>query len=334
MYKKLFIFPLIALVFCVKAQVLHNPSDIQRIMEKSQKSYILDSTLIDVRIPNYVTISINIPDIPPNFSSNKAAKYHKKAVQAQQKKNYKKAIHYYKKLIAIDSVSIQWQRALADIYWETNSYAEGLASFIKLSEAYPHDALWYHKLSHAYRQNQQFPKAIYYSVLAHLYNRNDLILQANMENMLALDNHIYQAWRLFPIYEISATADSTKINIQYDKNPWAAYAACKAVWQYEPNYKINMQLLSDNTLDVIEEKECLYNALINYVQNNEENAYPELDALANALELQLVSPYVWYEKLLKEKPELIFTLTPSELEDLVRYIKLIRCEQVLFDKRE
>ena len=114
----------------------------------------------------------------------------------------------------------------------------------------------------------------------------DLTLQANKK--------IHAKWEMQFSYCIAKREDKTFIS--FKSQPWRTYAICKSVWQEDDQHKSKMSTISDQPSWLVEEKECLLNALVSYLRHEENNPqFHGLKELSKALDSNYVNDFIHYE---------------------------------------
>jgi len=104
----------------------------------------------------------------------------------------------------------------------------------------------------------------------------------------------YLDWSLNFSYCITNRED--KIYISFKSQPWKTYAICKSVWLGEETHRGKMATISDQPSFLVEEKECLLNALVEYLRSEVDN--PDnigLKYLGTAIDNDYIKEYITYE---------------------------------------
>lgn len=183
--------------------------------------------------------------------------------------NFDEALYYKLLLPSKKTIDFEDEFLLAKSYFETKNY--------KLA------------LEHAFNAKLTLP----YS------NQSDLALKITMiEDLLAQSliakRQQYSDWALQFAYCI--TNRDNKTYISFKSEPWKTYAVCKSVWQEDEDHKKKMATVSDQAPWLVEEKECLLNALVAYMHHEENN--PEfigISHLADALNNNYIKEFIQYE---------------------------------------
>ncbi|MEM1321782.1 MAG: hypothetical protein AAGG75_16100 [Bacteroidota bacterium] len=337
MLKSPFLFILILISGAVAAQQLHTPSEIAQLLEKSSIPYAFDTStfqpvkevfpILEDRY-NSVPLSEGIYLQPTDIivTDKTARKYQKKANNFLAKKNYLKAIPLYLDLLELHPEHTELKMALARLYTLAHDCPQAMHWYKQVITVLPKDISAHVEMAQLCMQCQEGELAIEYITRAHLFNRNDSRLVAMMSDVYLQQGLSYHNWKLQPLYSITTMVDKT-VRIQAAPGPWQAYASCKALWQYEPNYRQNMRHMSQSPVGLIEEKECLLNALISYTQlESGQAAFPELALLGRVLTERVVDDYIFYEITSRRQPELLRELSEEQLQKMIRYIRDYRVE--------
>lgn len=332
----IFLFSSIGTSSIIIAQSLHMPAEIQQLMANSTFSYQLDSTIkhIVLEKEKFPIIEKGWQVITTNEgiqlkqsliqTDETSEKYRKKAKDYLENKKYSKAIKLYNKALAHQPDNIELMKSLGKAYQANKKEQTAIGWYIKVIEQNHVDFEAHLQLAICFDLDNRMDLALKHITLAHIFNRNDLDILQILQKIYAKSGLTYEQWTLEPQYQIQKTIDG-KILIQYQEKPWCAYASCKAVWENEANYRKEMEQMSASSASIIQEKECLFNALIEYerLESGKEN-FPALANLALALLNKKVNNYVLYEILSKRDPLLIYSLNNSQLEELIHYLLTIR----------
>ena len=313
----------------LSAQFLHDPTEINRIMENSKIQYVLDSLPFQTENKIYPLVEKDwmavttangiILEKQDSTLSENAEKFYQKGMKAYQKANYEKAISFYKKALVDHPTSAKLMKRIGRSYDARNNNKAAMNWYQQVIDRNFIDFEAHFLIAYSYQQNNNQDKAIYHITLAHLLNRNNkAILKALKEIYLSFGIE-YDEWILAPVYKISKTGNKVQISAQ--EIPWRSYANCKAIWQYEPDYRDKMKSLSKEKDSIIEEKECLLNALIAFEKKgiNKSN-YPALKTLSKILAQRKVNNYLLYEVNALLYPTELIKLPKEKLENLIEYI--------------
>ncbi len=328
---RLIIFLNILLFFCydaAKAQFLHTPKEINHIIETSTVTYQTDSILpaqplvpypvLSSKYEHLLTANTTLADTIQTTSKRK--KYLKKANNSFFNGNYQQAIEFYKKFGVVNHHQEIVVR-MAYAYQQLRLPDEAISLYEYLLSDTLRDAFIHFQLACCYRMTRNFRKACQQITLAHLYNRNH---PAYLDSLVSLYRHCDWTFRKMdftPLYELHRNPDST-VYIRAATTPWLAFASCKAVWAFEPGYFEKMKFLSNAQPDIIETKECLFNALAAYeeLEPSKKADYPGLSTLSSALPDKRIDDFILYEITSRQQPEILHHLPANRFLELVDYL--------------
>lgn len=302
------------------AQSLSTPADLDQIIAKSKIKYLVAEKYKPVDNKEYPLIQ-RVSNTAFETEKENLEKNFKRAQKAIERKDFSKAEVYLTRASSVDITNQVIKQSLAGVYVENEKYEMALKLYRQILAQNPFDYELHQQIALCYQKVNRTQEAIHHITVAHIYNRNHAEIIATMKSIYLENGYIFQNWSLEPKYSISANEDSTTIHIAYKEEPWGAYAKCKAIWDFEEDYNNKMHYLSDQALHIVEEKECLLNAIISYELVDNKEHYPELAALGKSLKMKLVDEYIFYEKILRENPELILNFEQEEVNRLLNYIK-------------
>ncbi len=343
-YTKNNVFKAFLVLFCcgfivqLPGQSLHTPAEMSQLIEKSAIKFLLD-TLNQPIIPKNdpvmdqgwyaIRSSKGIQlDQPLILTNKKALKYQSKANKCLKRMQLGKAKKYFKAALKESPNSIVLLKQLASTYIEAGDDESAETTLLKALDINPIDFQAHELLADIYRVEKN-NKTIKHISFAHLLNRNDENLINKLQEIYKENRLVYEKWRLTPQYEVKKIQKEL-VSIRSNGSPWMAYGSCKAIWKYENGYKEKMEHLASVDIEMVEEKECLLNALINYegLENGKEK-YPALKALGLALENQYIDDYILYEKIAVEDPSIMSKLSVEQLEKIIVYLTDIRAKELL-----
>ncbi len=334
--KIIFFFISLGFSCAIVAQSLHMPAEIEELMKTSSITYKVDlvSKTLDLEEENYPLVEKGWYAIANEEgiqlqkliiqTKEETKKYRKKGEDYLKKQKYSKAIKFFKKALDLNPANNEILKALGKSYLGEDKDQLAIECFQKViaQNAVDFDAHLY--LAQTFELKNQVDSAIQHISWAHLYNRNDPKIIEELKRIYEKRGLEYDLWTLQPIYKIEKTAPAV-VEIQYQENPWRAYASCKAVWEYEADYREEMNQMSAASTEVIQEKECLFNALIEYERLDQgKEKYPDLASLSLALINKNVNEYVLYEILSRKDPLLLYGLTKERQEKLMNYLMTTR----------
>ncbi|MFK7773491.1 MAG: tetratricopeptide repeat protein [Saprospiraceae bacterium] len=320
--------------FGINAQHLHTPQEVEQYMKKSTIQYQMDSLSVELEAVFFPLIEKGsflektkngVQIRKKEFLLHKKSKrFYKKAEKAISKNKLEKAIKYYTKAIEAQPDQLQLINEFANFYWENGDMENVVFWARKGIELNPVDFEAHARLALALQNLGKKTEALEHIILAHLYNRNHPKIIEIMPSIFKENGLNYQDYIFQPEYKIEKLA-SNQVSIQANLEPWKSYAACKALWQNEENYRTEMSYLSKKDITSIEQKECLLNALIGYGKMGKgKEKFSIFDILEKSLQYRMIDDFIFYEIKLRQDPTLIYFLPKEKKDRIVRYLKTIR----------
>ena len=315
------------------AQHLHTPSELFALMEKSSIQYEEDSlfhisaTVASAKIQegwqrNGTTGELQAPssDFETSVDSgkyqNKADKYFSKSQFSKAAANYSNAIEENKGKINADL-----QKKLCRTFLQIEKTLDAGEALIPLMETHQPDFGLHLLLAQIYQQSQQKDLAIKHITLAHLLNRNELKLLERLEQIYEENGLHFHKWNFDPQYQVRPNKKGGVL-VAYRDSPWRAYGVCRAVWENEPEYAERMGRISTEPQKMIEQKECLLNALIAFEKPGiDQNQFPEFQCLAKALPNNDLNSFILYEIDARQNPMLLCQMETAELMNILDFVK-------------
>lgn len=332
--KSLFTLIFMIILTAVVAQQLHMPDEIEQYMKKSAIQYEMDSLTNPIQSNSLPLVEKGLFLIhsqqgnqleKKEFSlSKKAKKLIKKAKKAETKDNLDKALKYYKKALNIAPHDPQILNELASLYWTQDGLEEVIFYAKKIVEQNPINFEAHARLALAYQKLEKSNLALEHIHLAHLYNRNHKKVIQIMKTIYVDNGMVYRDFVFDPQYKIEKK-DSGIVSVQANEIPWRHYASCKALWENDQTYQNQMSHLANVSINQIQQKECLLNALIGYERlKSGKEQFPSLGVLGNSLRYRMVDDFILYEVELRQNPNLIFILSDTKKQRLIRYMTSVR----------
>lgn len=327
------------LLFCIisfgiNAQQLHTPQEVQQYMKKSTIQYQIDSLSQELAPISFPLISEDLFLVKAEESiqlkkrelrlTKKAKRFYKKAQKAIEKKKTEKAIKFYRKAIEAAPNQVPLINEFAHFYQKNGDVEEAIFWFKKGIELNPIGVEAHFQIALAYQSVGKKTEAMEHIIWAHLYNRNALRIIESLQSIFKENGLDYENYAFQPEFKIKSKKDNV-VSIQANAEPWKSYAACKALWQNEENYRIEMGRSANVAITSIEQKECLLNALIAF-SKLEKGAmdFPILTVLEKSLRYRMIDDFIFYEIELRKDPTLIYFLSKEQKIKIIRYLKTIR----------
>lgn len=325
------------LVTGAQGQDLHLPSDINAMMKKSLFYYeqienpkIGEGKILDI-LPDDLYFLKEENGAPLLFQyrigeDEKVFQAYQKALNYGIAGKYNKERKILEKLLESMPKNAIFMTAIGRSYFAERNYAESQAwakTAIRANHIhYPAYMLLAQTLMMA-NKTQEAMKVI---TKAHLLNRNSQSIIQLLKEIYAANGRVYDDnWAFIPEYAIEKTEDN-KIIIQYNGEPWRAYAACRAAWKYEPYYEEKMKITSDD-LEVLREHECLLNMAVafeGWEDLKRKKKFYMGNAISVAVKKNLIQELINYEVFYVENPKAALNLTVNEINDLTKYILEVR----------
>ncbi|MFK7806734.1 MAG: tetratricopeptide repeat protein [Saprospiraceae bacterium] len=326
------IFPIILILLITNlltAQYLHTPKQIESIMEESPLTYsqyhfepeITAKSPYVLIFPFETLISADTSpiDVKTTKLSNREQKQLRKANQFYKDQKYEAAISQYQKSEFLSRVP-KVKARIAFCYDKMDQPQDAIQIYSELLATDSSNAFLHFQLANCYFQQEEFKLAVREITMAHLYNRNKKSYLDILAQFYLRQNQKFRPLDFEPKYNLLRTKEEVKIVAS--SLPWMSYASAKAVWAHEPDYREKMNFISSEDSRIIEEKECLLNALIAYegLEAPEKINYPGLYTLSSALPDKRVNDFIMYEISLAAQPEIATQLSTDRIEQLMDYI--------------
>lgn len=308
------------------SQYLRTPSELQKLAEKSTINYLIDTAAYEIVPTNYPVLkdtyiknendSLHIIVYKTN---PKAEKYRKKAFKAAKAEKFHKAATFLEKALKKAPTNANLVKDLGKLVGETGEYRDAIKLYKQVIDRNQYDFDAHLAIAKIYEESGDHTKALDHTLLAHLYNRNDTVILDSLKSVFKRNDIRYPVVNFEPNYTLTYSNDS--IQIQSVDSTWIVYGLCKAIWEFETDYVVNKKDLSDQPIDMIEEKECLLCALITYDETTKEHQkIPEMRKLSDALLSNKIDQFILYEHMLKEDPTLAYQLEPTMIDKLKSYL--------------
>jgi len=282
-------------------QFLHTPEEMEEIVMNTPEKYMIQET--DNLGPEAFA-NCRKAGTPSHLVESETAQYSlspKKLNKSERKKIKKRN----KKILKSNSKSTEPINVdeLVKNYLTLQDFDNALFYFLQLDNANAFTFENEYFLAKAYHETNRPEQAWQHIFNAKIlspysevrYEADEMkILDKLLEEILLSKKLVYQDWGLQFSYCIANRENKTFIS--FKSQPWRTYAICKSVWQEDEQHKSKMSTISDQSSWMIEEKECLLNALVSYLRHEENNPeYQGLQELANALDNNYVKEFIQYE---------------------------------------
>lgn len=311
-------------------QQLNTPKEFQDIMNYSPIEYFnIEGTnqstfeVLQTTAFSATTSTIN--------GSRKLQKALRKGNKFYRKQKWEKALKHYEKALEIDKNNVWLLRRIGELFLIKKEYKKSLDYLDKVLtvNSFDFDAL-------ALKADcqvglEQFGIATRTITLAHLYNRNNKRITKKLIQIAALDSYQYDdTWQFNFDYKIKKIGQDS-IQIIAPNDIWKTYANCKAVWQFDANYRRAKQNDFPTKLDLLEEKECLLNFLIRYESIDlkyRNRVKPLAPKLIQTIDNKMINAFIQYEIWAVQNPKSMQQLTKEEVDEIMMYIFTIRTDLI------
>jgi tetratricopeptide (TPR) repeat protein len=323
-------------------QDLHTPSDIEKMMEKSiiyysfkENKNIAQGKMLDILADDfYISVEgedkkevirqYNIKSYPKTY------KKFEKAQRLEKAQKYSKARRLYEKLLKEDPKNSIYATRIGSTFFYEKNYIEAIKwsnKAIRFNRIHYPAYILLTKIHINSNQRDQAMKSI---TKAHLLNRNDRNIIQLVKEVYKFNGLIYDdTWAYVTQYSINKISDN-EVVIEYNGDPWKAYAACRAIWKYEPYYEEKMKITDDN-INALREYECLLNmgiAYENWGDTKHKKKFTMGLALQKAKKEKMINQFIKFEIDLAENPQMVFLLSDEELKKLSRYILQVKSLEI------
>lgn len=324
------IFVLLCNLTVAFAQQLNTPKEFQDIMKYSPIEYFNE---VGNQSPTYEVLktapfSASISTINGSKTLQKALK---KGDKYYKKKKWNKALHCYQKVLGIDKSNIWILRRIGQLLLIKKEYKKAIEYLDKVLLVNPFDFYALELKADCQVGLKEYGVATRTIALAHLYNRNSFKLRTKLKMIALLDEYQYDdSWQFNFNYKIQKIGQDS-IEIIAPNDIWKTYGNCKAVWQFDANYKKAKQNDFSSQLDLLEEKECLLNFLITYESIDvkyRNMVKPLAPKLIETIDNKLINAFIQYEIWAVQNPSLMHELTKEELDQIMMYIFTVRTSLV------
>ncbi len=308
-------------------QYLRTPSEIYKLADQSSINYLSDTTSSELLAIYYATLKdIYLKDENDSLqvitykTNKKAEKYRRKAHKFEKNDKFHKAATFLEKAYKKDTSNAELIKELAKLVGKTGELRDAVKLYESVLKINQYDYEAHFAISAFLEKKGDHQKAIDHMLMAHLFNRNNKEILDSMKTLFTRNDMKYTTANFEPKYNITSQSDSVVLIHTVDST-WQSYAYCKAIWQFEKEYSDKKKDISDQSIEVVEEKECLLCALITYEETKSDHKkIPAMKKLSNALLSQQIDQFLLYEHLLKINPKLAYQLDNKTINKLKTYL--------------
>lgn len=334
MKKKLLILGILGIgILTIKAQEIHTPAEILKIMEKSTISYELSvleneipqkdrTTILNYnhyyRINNESKISTHKYEIKDDVQA-----YLTKAEKYFHDKKFSFAREMYLEVLKADSTYFMVMTYIGQTYGIEGDFDKAIEWYKKTIDLNYIDYMAHWFLADAYKTKGELDNALDEITIAKILNRNNTRIDLSYKEIYALNKLKTDDWTFNPQIKIDSVG-TKKVSVSFHSD-WLGYAMVKAVWEHEPGYRKSMGV-SEGTFSTIEEKECFV-SLITSFDKKKLKKNPEFKALQLSLDKKMIDEFIFYEILLPDYPQVAYQLPIDFIIDLKNYVIQVRGKQ-------
>ncbi len=312
-----------------QAQVVHKPAELADILKNSKITYTQGELYIDIPDKDYSNL-LNVSGIYNEDSGGITIQ--KKVVLPKEahtewyageralndENDYKEARKHYKNVLDIAPDYYPAKMQIAKTFEKEENYEKAEASYKQAISKNYIDYMPHWLIAEVYLKDKKIDDAINEITLAAILNRNDTLIQADLNEIYADAKLKYSDWQFTPQCKVFKGQKPNNIEVLSQKN-WGGYAAGKAIWAYEPGYA-ESQGEKPGRPSLLEEKECLLNLLAGLTEKIDDEQDPELSNLQDAKEDKLIDGFVYYEILLPQQPSLVYQLPNNVIKGIKNYV--------------
>lgn len=319
----------------------HTPADIIKIIDESNIEYQLDQIGKNDKLPQPKLEliehgiflkkdkdgSVNITTYESEQKNN--PEYNSLLADAEiefNAHNYSKAREKYQQILNIDPNNAQIMTYLGQVYSEENKPDEAFNMYQKAITINFLDYMAHWFLADMLVTRDKLDEAVHEITIAHLLNRNNPRVLSELKAVYKKAGRSYPEWTFTPRCILtSKSPDVVSLKTDIACQEWFAYSICKAVWQYEPNYRETMMKKTKEADFLVEEHECLLILATSVlIDENKKPTDPAIVTLVNAAKQNKINEYAIYEILLREKPQIAYGLNQTNIIPLIDYLLEIR----------
>lgn len=246
----------------------------------------------------------------------------------RERPKFKKARKLYNKILQLTPDNAQIMTYMGESYL-LQEELQLAKKWFRLALSYnPIDYSAYKNLAEIYLKEEKIDSAVEAITTAHIFNRNNTLVLLRLQEIYKKANQQYYSdWAFEPKFYLENDADTVTILAD---GIWLTYAMYKAVWSYEEDYHYikSSQEVSDFLFHA--EMEAALGTYLTYsaMRSEDQRNYPSMRAIELALDNELLEAFVMYEILLVDHPTLGAHLTPSFMQQLEKYIRLVRLRKL------
>lgn len=316
-------------LYVTTAQVVHKPAELLDIVKNSKITYTQGELYIDIPDKDFSNIlnktGIYNEDsggitIQKKISLPKDAQSEWYAGEREfnEENDYKEARKHYKNVLDVAPDYYPAKMQIAKTFEKEENYEKAEASYKQAISKNYIDYMPHWLIAEIYLKDKKIDEAINEITIAAVLNRNDTLIQQDLNEIYADAKLKYSDWQFTPQCKVFKGQKSNNIEVLSQKN-WSGYALGKAIWAYEPGYA-ESQGEKPGRPSLLEEKECLLNLLAGLDKHMDDEQEPELSNLQDAKEDKLIDGFAYYEILLPQNPALVYQLPNNVIKGIKNYV--------------
>jgi tetratricopeptide (TPR) repeat protein len=322
-------------------QSMHTPAEILTMMEKSEISYLLRSTDEEISDFDYTNLNTNYYfqieteagiDLRLFELSHDDSITFSKGERALKTGNLESARDRYFEVLKNNPDFAAIMAYIGQTYDLENEPKKARTWYLKAIDQNYCDYMAHWLYADVERRIGDINIAVKEITTAYVLNRNNPRILESLKGIYKAAKLKFQEWEFEPNYKLIPAEDPEKkqVTVVFDE-PWMTYALYKAIWAYEPGYRV-ASTGSESELSLHEEKECLAGMLIMATGKDGKfkgiKAIPALGYLHKSLQSDLMTEFILMEIWLRRYPIIAFTQTRETIESLVDYVVKVRGEKL------
>ncbi|MCK9181457.1 MAG: tetratricopeptide repeat protein [Fibrobacteraceae bacterium] len=305
------------------AEQMSSLKEIMDLLKDSKIIYDVESLNRKIPVPDR-SAKINTPNIyrvkqNGRFSlkafeiSNDARIAYNRGEDFFNLKQYSSARDMYKRALLLDPNYFEMMAYIAQTYGIEQNFDLAEDWYKKAIHANYIDFFAHWMLADIYMLKGQKKEALDEITIAKILNRNNPRLEQKFESVYAANGLDSTDWTFNPQVKVTQTIPD-HVKVEAD-SVWMIYGLVKAAWMYEPGYR-ESELKKSSRPD-LEVWECISGLSIGLDKGWK---IPVIQKLQKALNLNMLSEFIFYEIDLLEDPTLSLYLEKEEIEKLKNYV--------------
>lgn len=331
MKKACLLIGILFVAYASNAVKLHDPSEIFKMLEKSEVKYDLNTLKKPIPEKDYseklnalnryrVMVDSTITTV--EYALRGPAKAYFDKAEGFFNSNADSALHYYT-LMRTEQPELYFGLTYTgQLFERKGDYRTAMEWFREAIKVNYIDYMAHWFLADAYVVMGEMDKALDEILIAQILNRNNPRLKKSLANILKKVKRPYKDWYFTPQVEITGISEK-EVGISMN-NHWMGYALAKALWEFEPGYRQSMGGV-ENKFSMTEYKECFYSLLVG-LENSKANLkkMPQLRMMREAALGKLLDEYILFEVLLPDYPFAAYQLSEETIAGVKNYLLNVR----------